>query len=101
MSRADPFKFVPSRSPRCPTCDAPMEFVSFTPTCQSVIYGYICVNDGDRLNWECRRQDATRTPPGDAIGFPILSNFEQISSAARNTIAQPVRDEDTKTIQPE
>jgi hypothetical protein len=37
-----------------------MEFVAITPTCQSVIYEYICPNEGDRLNWECRQQDAAR-----------------------------------------
>jgi hypothetical protein len=29
-----------------------MAFLSISPTCQSVIYGFICRNDGDRLNWE-------------------------------------------------
>ncbi|MDR3464516.1 MAG: hypothetical protein P4M07_01095 [Xanthobacteraceae bacterium] len=40
-----------------------MEFVAITPTCQSVIYEYICPNEGDRLNWECRQHAA---PRGDA-----------------------------------
>jgi hypothetical protein len=78
-----------------------MEFVSFTPTCQSVIYGYICVNDGDRLNWECRRQEATRNPPGGAVVFPILSNFAQIPGAMRNTMTEPVWNENTKPVQPD
>jgi hypothetical protein len=46
---------IPPIPPRCPTCNKTMVFVSVTPTCQSVIYGYVCRNDGDRLNWE-RRQ---------------------------------------------
>ena len=46
-------KIVPPVFPRCPTCNEKMVFVSVSPTCQSVIYGYICRNDGDRLSWEC------------------------------------------------
>lgn len=56
-------KLVPAKIPRCPTCDTAMEFVAITPTCQSVIYEYICPNEGDRLNWECRQHAA---PRGDA-----------------------------------
>ena len=41
---------VPPIIPRCPTCNEKMVFVSVSPTCQSVIYGYICRNDGDRLS---------------------------------------------------
>lgn len=56
MSRVAPFSvLVPSKFPRCPTCDTEMEFIALTPTCRSVIYEYICPNDGDRLNWECRQ----------------------------------------------
>ena len=44
---------VPAIFPRCPTCHKKMVFISVTPTCQSVIYGYMCRNDGDRLSWEC------------------------------------------------
>ncbi|MGP8119750.1 MAG: hypothetical protein ACLP8B_04410 [Xanthobacteraceae bacterium] len=53
---------APPRFPCCPACDTEMEFVSITPTCQSVTYEYICPNDGDRLNWECRQnsQNITR-----------------------------------------
>jgi hypothetical protein len=48
-------KTVPPILPRCPTCNKEMVFTSVTPTCQSVIYGYVCRNDGDRLSWECRQ----------------------------------------------
>jgi hypothetical protein len=40
---------VPPIFPRCPTCHKKMVFISVTPTCESIIYGYICRNDGDRL----------------------------------------------------
>jgi hypothetical protein len=61
MSRASASsRLVPSKFPCCPTCGTEMEFVSISPTCQSVIYEYTCPNDGDRLNWECRQQEATR-----------------------------------------
>jgi hypothetical protein len=43
---------VPPIFPRCPTCHKKMVFISVTPTCESIIYGYICRNDGDRLSWE-------------------------------------------------
>jgi hypothetical protein len=43
---------VPPVYPRCPTCNEKMAFLSVSPTCQSVIYGFICRNDGDRLSWE-------------------------------------------------
>jgi hypothetical protein len=46
---------VPPIFPPCPTCNTKMAFISVTPTCQSVIYGYVCRNDGDRLSWECRQ----------------------------------------------
>jgi len=44
---------LPPVFPRCPTCNEKMVFLSVSPTCQSVIYGFICRNDGDRLSWEC------------------------------------------------
>jgi hypothetical protein len=46
---------VPPISTRCPTCNKKMVFISVTPTCQSMIYKYMCRNDGDRLSWECRQ----------------------------------------------
>jgi hypothetical protein len=55
---------VPPIPPRCPTCNKTMVFVSVTPTCQSVIYGYVCRNDGDRVSWESRQshqQDVVRS----------------------------------------
>jgi hypothetical protein len=52
---------VPPIIPRCPTCNETMVFVSVSPTCQSVIYGYVCRNDGDRLSWECRQSHQPKT----------------------------------------
>jgi hypothetical protein len=46
---------VPPIFPRCPTCNKKMVFMAVTPTNQSMIYGYMCRNDGDRLSWECRQ----------------------------------------------
>ena len=46
---------VPPIFPRCPTCSQKMVFISVTPTCHSVIYGYMCRNDGDRVSWECHQ----------------------------------------------
>jgi len=48
---------VPPIIPRCPTCDEKMMFLSVSPTCRSVIYGFWCENDGDRLTWEVHRSD--------------------------------------------
>ena len=44
---------VPPIFPNCPRCDEKMVFLSVSPTCQSVVYGFMCRNDGDRLSWEC------------------------------------------------
>ena len=46
---------VPPVFPRCPTCSKEMRFISISPTCQSVIYEYVCSGDGDRLTWETRQ----------------------------------------------
>jgi hypothetical protein len=46
----------PSFTPACPTCGEEMDFASISPTCQSVIYGYKCSSDGDRLIWETRTE---------------------------------------------
>jgi hypothetical protein len=39
-------------SPLCPTCGKKMEQTSATPTCDGVIYGFLCSSDGDRLSWQ-------------------------------------------------
>jgi hypothetical protein len=51
--------YVPPFFPHCPTCNKKMEFLSVTPTCHSVIYGYACRTDGDRVNWECQSHQQT------------------------------------------
>jgi hypothetical protein len=56
-----PAKNVPPISPPCPTCGKEMMLTSVTPTCESVIYGYLCSDDGDRLSWQprhCRAEAA-------------------------------------------
>jgi hypothetical protein len=59
-------KTVPPIFPPCPTCAEEMRLISVTPTCESVIYGYMCDNDGDRLIWQprhhIRRKSALRPP---------------------------------------
>jgi hypothetical protein len=44
-----------------------MVFISVTPTCQSVIYGYVCRNDGDRLSWESRQPDDRGNPAAPPV----------------------------------
>ena len=41
---------APLSSP-CPTCGKEMTLTGITPTSESVIYEYLCSNDGDRLSW--------------------------------------------------
>jgi hypothetical protein len=42
-------------SPRCPTCGMIMSLVGYSPTCESMIYDYLCRSEGDRLSWRPRR----------------------------------------------
>jgi hypothetical protein len=58
---------VPPVFPSCPTCNKEMSFISVSPTCQTVIYGYLCRNDGDRLSWESRQPDHR----GDRAAPPV------------------------------
>lgn len=39
----------------CPTCGKDMKPIGHTPTCESVIYDFLCSDDGDRLSWRPRR----------------------------------------------
>ena len=41
-------------SPRCPTCGTIMRLTGYSPTCESVVYDYICGGDGDRVSWRPR-----------------------------------------------
>jgi hypothetical protein len=47
-------KNVPPISLPCPTCAKTMRLTSVAPTCESVVYGYVCSDDGDRLSWRHR-----------------------------------------------
>ena len=40
---------------RCPTCGKKMKLTGHAPTCESVIYDFLCSEDGDRLSWRSRR----------------------------------------------
>jgi len=41
-------------SPACPTCGKEMRLTGHAPTCESVIYDFLCSEDGDRLSWRHR-----------------------------------------------
>ena len=41
--------------PHCPTCGKEMRLTGHAPTCESVIYDFLCTDDGDRLSWRPRR----------------------------------------------
>jgi hypothetical protein len=45
-------------SPPCPTCGKEMRLTGHAPTCESVIYDFLCSDDGDRLSWHHRRDAA-------------------------------------------
>jgi hypothetical protein len=38
----------------CPSCGKRMWLTGHTPTCQSVIYDFSCIEDGDRVSWHRR-----------------------------------------------
>jgi len=52
-------KNVPLTCPLCPTCGKEMTLTGVTPTCESVIYEYVCSNDGDRLSWQPHHPKST------------------------------------------
>ena len=45
---------VPPLLPACPTCGKVMRHTGYSPTCDSVIYDFLCSDDGDRLSWRRR-----------------------------------------------
>ena len=47
-------KVTPTFLP-CPTCGKEMRPIGHTPTCETVIYDFLCSDDGDRLSWRPRR----------------------------------------------
>jgi hypothetical protein len=42
-------------SPSCPTCGKEMKLTGLTPTCDGVIYDFVCTKDKDSLSWRPRR----------------------------------------------
>jgi hypothetical protein len=42
-------------SPPCPTCGKEMRLTGHAPTCDGVIYEFLCGDDGDLLSWRPRR----------------------------------------------
>jgi len=49
---------VTPNSPLCPTCGKEMRPTGHAPTCEGVIYDFLCSDDGDRLSWRPRRDAA-------------------------------------------
>lgn len=47
-------------SPPCPTCGKEMKLTGHAPTCESVIYDFLCSEDGDRLSWRHRIEERVR-----------------------------------------
>lgn len=41
----------------CPTCGKEMKLTGHAPTCESMIYDFLCSDDGDRLSWLHRNGD--------------------------------------------
>ena len=39
----------------CPTCGKDMKQTGYSPMCETVIYEFLCSDDGDRLSWQARR----------------------------------------------
>lgn len=39
----------------CPTCGKEMRLTGHTSACESVIYDFLCSDDGDRLSWRFRQ----------------------------------------------
>ena len=48
--------------PSCPTCGKQMKLTGYNPTCEGVVYNYVCRSDGDRLSWQPRPEKTGRHP---------------------------------------
>ena len=55
---------APTISAPCPTCGKEMSLTGVTPTSESVVYDYLCSNDGDRLSWQPRHYRAEGSAGG-------------------------------------
>ena len=44
----------------CPTCAKEMKLTGYNPTCEGVVYYFVCADDGDRLSWQPRPKKAGR-----------------------------------------
>ena len=49
-------KTVPPNPPHCATCGKKMSLIDVVPISESVIYEYLCSDDGDRLTWQPHHQ---------------------------------------------
>jgi hypothetical protein len=55
MENVTPTPPPPPPCPTCPTCGNKMTLTGLSPTCETVIYDYVCGNDGDCISWRPRR----------------------------------------------
>ena len=68
---------VPPLLPSCPTCGKVMRHTGYSPTCDSVIFDFLCSDDGDRLSW--RR----RASPSGPVSFGPGPGVSDRDSRAR------------------
>ena len=68
----------PNKTPLiCPACTGQMVLISIAPNCKGVVYGYLCSNDGGRLNWQ---------PPNARAERPVVATMDdQRERAIRET----------------
>jgi hypothetical protein len=71
-------KNVAPLSPPCPTCGKEMRLTGHAPTCEGVIYDFLCSDDGDLLSWRPGHQERaasgggsrpSRDPPWQNTGY--------------------------------
>jgi hypothetical protein len=77
---------VPSISPQCPTCGKEMTLTGVTPTCESVIYEYLCSNDGDHVSWRRPHHAKKRaTQDGEIVSAAVMLHH----APARRRVSEP------------
>ena len=59
-------------SPPCPTCGKEMRLTGHAPTCDGVIYEFLCGDDGDLLSWTME----TSSVGGLDVLLPIATKID-------------------------
>ena len=59
---------VTPASPPCPTCGKKMKLTGHSPACESMIYDFLCSDDGDRLIWRRCHTASNKKQFRDAVG---------------------------------